>query len=299
MAMDSPTPQYSTITLGEYVAPGNPPVWVMPSYHTSVRLHDHDFYELVYVTEGFCLHDVGGGISLLMEGDLFILPPGICHRYVGNRVTRIYNCLFLPEGTGAAPGDLSALPGLDRLFAPPLEGANPQTPPLPRLHLSLMERKAVRQLLSDMCEECSGQLEGWRLRLCGLLSCLLVDFSRAYQARLGSGEETGAYSAYVSQALSYINLHYAEAGLSVQEVASSVGVTGDYLSRQFRQVTGIPVQEYLRRYRFARSMELLQSEMSVGDVAAAVGFGSLCHFSREFKKELGVTPTQYRAQGRA
>ena len=46
----------------------------------------------------------------------------------------------------------------------------------------------------------------------------------------------------------------------------------------------------------ARAMELLQGEQPVGEVAQAVGFGSLCHFSREFKKELGITPTQYRLQ---
>ena len=79
-------------------------------------------------------------------------------------------------------------------------------------------------------------------------------------------------------------------------IAASVGVSSDYLSRQFRQVTGIGVQEYLRRYRFARAMELLQTGLSVGDVAARVGFGSLCHFSREFKREMGVTPSQYKAQ---
>ena len=43
-------------------------------------------------------------------------------------------------------------------------------------------------------------------------------------------------------------------------------------------------------------MELLQGERPVGEVAQAVGFGSLCHFSREFRKELGITPTQYRLQ---
>ena len=113
---------------------------------------------------------------------------------------------------------------------------------------------------------------------------------------MGAAEESGLYSTYVPQALSYIDSNYTRSDLTVQTIASQVGVTGDYLSRQFRQVTGIAVQEYLRRYRFARAMELLQGERPVGEVAQAVGFGSLCHFSREFRKELGITPTQYRLQ---
>ena len=75
-----------------------------------------------------------------------------------------------------------------------------------------------------------------------------------------------------------------------------MGVSGDYLSRQFRRVIGIAAQEYLRRYRFARSMELLQAGCPVGEVARQVGFRSLCHFSREFKREMGITPSQYRTQ---
>ena len=75
-----------------------------------------------------------------------------------------------------------------------------------------------------------------------------------------------------------------------------MGVSGDDLSRQFRQVIGIATQEYLRRYRFARSMEMLQAGVPVGDVARKVGFRSLCHFSREFKREMGITPSQYRTQ---
>ena len=54
--------------------------------------------------------------------------------------------------------------------------------------------------------------------------------------------------------------------------------------------------EYLRRYRFARAMELLAGGMSVTDVSRQVGFRNLCHFSREFKNQLGVTPSQYRKQ---
>ena len=73
-------------------------------------------------------------------------------------------------------------------------------------------------------------------------------------------------------------------------------MSGDYLSRQFRRVTGIGVQEYLRRYRFARSMELLQAGKPVSEAARETGFQSLCHFSREFRREIGVTPSQYREQ---
>ncbi|MDD6871892.1 MAG: AraC family transcriptional regulator [Clostridiales bacterium] len=279
-----------TMRLDSMFRPGEPPVKVMSAYHTSVGRHDHEFYELVYVTEGFCLHDAYGEITLLMEGDVFILKPGVEHRYIGNRVTSIFNCVFSAQALEGQIEALTRLPGMDRLFSKDLSEH------VPRLHLSLGERKSCQRQLTLMKDECTERRSGWELRLISLLTCVLVDYARAFADHVGANSDPAAYSGYVAQALSYIDAHYADPELTVREVASQVGVSGDYLSRQFRQVLGIASQEYLKRYRFARAMELLQTDQPVGEVAQQVGFCSLCHFSREFKKEMGITPSQYRSQ---
>ena len=279
-----------TIRLVEIIRPDEPQVRVMSAYHTSIGRHDHDFYELVYVKEGFCLHDVYGEVTLLMEGDLFIIKPGVAHRYIGNRATRIYNCIFSEQALVGGREQYASLPGMERLFSPD------KAERAPLLHLSLNERKRCQRQLELMLEECTERQSGWSVRLSGLLMCVLVDYARSFSAHVGTDSESAAYSGYVTQALSYIDAHFAEPELTVREIAEHVGVSGDYLSRQFRQSLGIAAQEYLKRYRFARAMALLQTGQPVGTAAKEVGFRNLCHFSREFKKELGVTPSQYRNQ---
>ena len=279
-----------TIRLVELIRPDDPPVRVMHAYHTTIGRHDHDFYELVYVKEGFCLHDAYGEVTLLMEGDLFILKPGVAHRYIGNRVTRIYNCIFSEQALFGGRGQLAGLPGMERLFS------EDRAERVPLLHLSLGERKRCQRQLELMLEECEEKQSGWGMRLSGLLMCVLVDYARSFAAHVGENSEGAAYSGYVTQALSFIDAHFSEPELTVREIAGAVGVSADYLSRQFRQTLGIAAQEYLKRYRFARAMALLQSDMPVGEAAKGVGFRSLCHFSREFKKEMGITPSQYRNQ---
>ena len=276
-----------TMRLDSMFRPDEPPVKVMSAYHTSVGRHDHEFYELVYVTEGFCLHDAYGEITLLMEGDVFVLKPGVEHRYIGNRVTSIFNCVFSAQALEGRIESLTRLPGMERLFSGDLSEH------VPRLHLSLGERKSCQRQLTLMKEECTERRSGWELRLTSLLTCVLVDYARAYADHVGANSDSAAYSGYVAQALSYIDAHYADPELTVREVASQVGVSGDYLSRQFRQVLGIASQEYLKRYRFARAMELLQTDQPVGEVAQQVGFRSLCHFSREFKKNLKLLKFYY------
>ena len=278
------------VHLDSMVAPGDPAVHVSPSYHTSSGRHDHDFYELVYVTEGYCLHSVEDLSTLLTEGDIFILRPGVRHKYSGNRITRIYNCVFGESAVDAYVEELRGLPGMDLLFR------QESAPNPPLLHLTLSERKLFLRLITSMYEECKAHPLGWRIRLRNQLASLLVEYSRALCAHGDSGKGDNAYPAYVRQALSVIDAQYSDCDLSVHRIAAQVGVSDDYLSRQFRQVTGISTQEYLRRYRFARAMGLLQANCSIGDTAMQVGFRSLSYFSREFTQELGITPSRYKKQ---
>lgn len=268
--------------LSSFLETGAPSISVLSTYHASVGRHSHDFYELVYIREGFCLHDVDDKMTLLIEGDLFMLKPGQFHRYIGNRVVSIYNCLFSVDQLPASLLDSPIFsPDSDHLY--------------PHVHPELGERKNVVRLLNGMLEELAKKQSGWEIKLRGMLDCLLVDYARMYDDRIGQGGQKQTYTGYVMPALAYIDKHYAE-DLTVRDMAHAVGVSGDYLTRQFKQVIGITPLEYFRRYRFARAMELLQRDVSVTDVASLVGFGSLAHFSREFKKELGITPSQYRNQ---
>ena len=276
-----------TLHLEDMISAGEPPVQVRPSYHTTSGRHDHDFYELVYVTEGYCLHTVEDMSTLLTEGDVFILRPGVCHRYSGNRITRIYNCIFGEQALTWCIDALRKMPGLDVLLSP-TDAPNP-----PLLHLSLGERNSFLKLITAMSNDCSERGMGWEIRLQSQLAYLLVEYSRVLCAH-GDTNRIGGYPAYVRQALSVIDERYGDCDLSVHGIAAEVGVSDDYLSRQFRLVTGISTQEYLRRYRFARAMGFLQSDCGIGETAKRVGFRSLSYFSREFTRELGVTPSKYK-----
>ena len=277
----------NVLHFGDFAPFSEPGVVVMDTAHTGVNTHSHDFYELVYVQSGFCLHESGKVSTLLVEGDLFMMPPGVWHRYVGTGRISIFNCLFIQSAVKAFENELASLPILRSLFS------GKQMEPFPKMHLDLDEQKRFSRLLRQMGRDISEKESGWELRVKCQLACLLIDFCRAYEKHVSAPDEKSPYPNYVASALRIITVRYSDPDLSVQSIAKETGVTPDYLSRQFRVLTGVGVQEYLRRYRFAKATELLLSGMSVSDVSKGVGFASLCHFSREFKKELGVTPSAY------
>lgn len=279
----------SHIYISSLIPENDPPVRVVTSYHKSTSSHDHDFYELVYVNDGFCLHETEGNVSLLLEGDLFIIKQGITHKYISNRTIKIYNCIFRKEVLGDRLEQLEQLPGIDKLFSKAYKH-NP-----PRLHLSLGERDVIVKTVEAMVDDGARRAENWEKHLIDRLVTLLSTYSAVYTEHKADENSRNQFLSYVTQALTYIEDHYAEPSLNVGSTAAYVGISADYLSRQFKKAMDISAQEYIRRYRFARAMQLLQSDCPIGVVAKQTGFDSISHFSREFKREMGITPSKYRS----
>jgi len=271
----------------DYDPLGGNSIRVLASSHHSVSWHSHTFYELVYVRDGYCLHHLDDSVVLAMEGDLLMIKPGVRHRYTGTQECGIYNCLFTSDAFDASTlAELKTLPGLALMLSETGE-------PFPHIRLDMMEQKTVRRLLDQMEQESSDEPIGWQFKLRAQLCCLLTDCARIYAALGEKQSQQDAYSGYVTRAMKFIAEHYADQDLSVQRLGEYVGVSGDYLSRQFKKTTGIAVKEYIRRYRLSRAITSLLQGASVGDAAGKNGFHSIGYFSREFKKEMGVAPSRY------
>lgn len=264
------------------------PIFVDESHHVTIRKHGHEFFELVFVREGYCLHHLGDSVYLAMEGDILLIKPGTYHQYTGNRECKIYNCLFTKQSVEETIWQkLMELPGGSALL-----GEEPEK--FPPLHMDMSERKEVVRLLEQMKRECKQKETGFELSLQVILTCLLVKCARLYVTQEDRRAETDCYLGYVTRALGYIDEHYTRETLSVHEIAEYTEISGDYLSKQFRRKVGIGTLEYVRRYRLSRAIISLQQGSAVTDAALLNGFHSVEYFARVFKKEMGMTPSQYK-----
>ena len=96
----------------------------------------------------------------------------------------------------------------------------------------------------------------------------------------------------------YIIAHYHDPLLSVQQVADHFEMSLPYLSREFKNTRGMGVLTYINRYRITRAKELLvhNPQMTVAEVAEAVGYNSSQTLIRIFKRYESITPGQYRSE---
>jgi len=95
--------------------------------------------------------------------------------------------------------------------------------------------------------------------------------------------------------LAYVDLHYVNDTLGLNAIAEAVGVSPSYISRYFKNQTGVAISEYVDSVRMEKARELLQEgNLTVKDVASTVGYSDQTHFTRKFKRKEGVTPQQYK-----
>lgn len=94
--------------------------------------------------------------------------------------------------------------------------------------------------------------------------------------------------------LKVVNEHIDDNDFSVEILAKAVGISRAQLHRKMKELTGIPVSEFVRNIRLEQAVRLLEEQkINVTQVAYSVGFSNLAHFSTVFRKQFGVSPTEY------
>jgi AraC family transcriptional regulator len=95
----------------------------------------------------------------------------------------------------------------------------------------------------------------------------------------------------------FIEAHFSD-NISLDDIASSSGVSRFYISRAFATATGCPIVKYIkgRRLSFA-ALELAQGRQSILELALSVGYGSHEAFTRAFREQFGITPEMVRRRG--
>ena len=109
-------------------------------------------------------------------------------------------------------------------------------------------------------------------------------------------QQENAEPPVITKAKEYIRTHQTEE-LRLGQVAKAVNTSTFYFCKMFKKIAGVNFTDYLSRVRIEKSKELLLNpNLRISEIAYEVGFQSLTHFNRVFKRILGQAPTDYRAK---
>jgi AraC family transcriptional regulator len=97
----------------------------------------------------------------------------------------------------------------------------------------------------------------------------------------------------LQRSISYIHAHL-EQRLTLQEIAAVTGMSQYYFSRLFKQSMGVTVHQYVTQQRIERAKQLLKlRQLPLAEIAIRCGFADQSHFTKSFRKLVGVSPKVY------
>lgn len=143
-----------------------------------------------------------------------------------------------------------------------------------------------------------GNEESRSLRLEGLLLQILAEYMDASQV---TGDSPGEYSGYadgVYRTVEYMRKNYAE-HITSELLAKQMFISTNFYQKVFKQIMGVPPAQFLRDIRVAEACRLLaNTDLSIQEIAEKCGFNCASYFIYVIRKQLEITPLEYRKRNR-
>jgi len=252
----------------------------------TVEFHQHPFYEIFFFLSGNANYIIEGKNYSLRPGDILLTGSLDIHRpdiHPGKPYERIV--IWLADDFF---GHLKDFYGED-LTACFTDAA------LKDYRLIRPDNQNILYL-KKICSKISDAKHGSEIGSYALASAhlteLLVQISRAYYDTPDSIKYDVVENEKINEILVYINENLTE-DLSLEHLAARHYTSKYYLSRQFKQFTGLSLYQYIMKKRLIVSRNMLRNGSSVLDACYQCGFGDYSNFLKAFKREFGKTPSQY------
>lgn len=256
------------------------------NYRRKPYLHSHTEYEVHYFHGGRCEYFVEGESMELVPGDLIIVN-GISRH--GSLMKEACSRSMVRFDGAYVLSLLQQEDSID-LLKPFRESS------FYRWSLSESERRDAEDILLRISRFHGqpGLVCFHRLRT-AFQDLLLFIYDCWAEGPGGSADANDLKATRVHQLIRYIETNYMN-DLTLDQLADHLFINKFYLVKLFKEATGLTIFEYVNKYRInkAKLLFLMDKDRSVTDVCYEVGFHQPAHFSRNFKRIVGVTPEHFR-----
>lgn len=231
-------------------------VWDAKKFENeAVTYHDHPCYELVYYEKGRGTTTLQDKTYTFVENTYTVIPPHLLHNEK-HQIDGHVICLTFQ-------GELPSMP----LFREDDSGA-------------------VRQLLHTLLAEIRDQRYGYQTILQTSLQALLVHVLRGRHS--AGGEKNVAY------VVGYLQQNYRDR-IVLADCAKQLNISYDYFQHKFKEHTGMSPRGFLLHCRIDAAKKLLErTSLDCTEIAYRCGFSTSAQFAMLFKREVGMSPLQYR-----
>ncbi len=257
----------------------------------TVPYHWHREIELIYVEKGSMEMTVNMTDMTVHAGDIICINSGELHQIhsEGRQASIHHACVFSPDILSFEYWDAAQSQYIHRLLTGQLLFTR-------RIQSDRPCWNSLVCLFKKILKVNDEPAEGWYLEFKGCLYQMMGIMAREHLLILNTDSrmEENHKIEQGKKVLSYIHTHYMEK-IYLADLARVLGMNAQYFCRFFKNIFHKTPIEYVNHYRILQSMkELNDGDRSILDICLDCGFESPSYFIRLFKREIGMTPVEYR-----
>lgn len=243
-------------------------------------------YLFFYMNRGFFTYEINGKRGKLQAGEGLLIPPGMEYtiglQYQENTTFIVLN-YDLDEDHANVIRPLEPIPA--SMYTPSMQLARIVEPFSQPRHYTKIE--GLSQMVEDIARYFANHDKFYHAFASTtfklfLMECELRENGKSYHKDMLTLVEN------------YLEEHYREP-ISNDDIAAALSYHPYYISSTIKKLTGMPLREYILRFRLDKSKRMLrQTPASIMEISSACGFANHSYFSKTFIKTFGLTPKEYR-----
>lgn len=249
-------------------------------------LHGHDFYELVIVESGTGIQFTEMQTIELGPGSMFLIPIGMLHGYKELNNLVLYNIMIKKEFLDLSIlQDLTEMPGYKQLFN------DKKTLDVYRITPNQVESlTTLVDIIKNENTEHIAFMGSEALSFATTIT-LLVNIARIIQM---VPIEDSSVNQRMKNVFSFLGDNLSR-NVSTNELMEIANMSSSTLNRYFKKITGLSPVEYHLHKRMSNACELIHlTGKTMEEISDLIGFADASYFSRQFKRVMKVSPSEYR-----
>ena len=238
-------------------------------------VHSHDHYEMYYLADGKTKYFIGDEIFEVESGDTVFVPKGLFHETDSETCMRNERILIFF-------GDDTFSSATEHILK---ELCQSRVIHIPKNNSERIERLFIR--IRNEFEKRGKYSDTLLNTYIVELSTLLCRHKAEYKSTTpGINEDIYAISRFIRTNFNK--------EITLKSLSRDFAISESHLSRRFKEVSGIGINEYITYVRIMNAEKLLKSrKLPITEVASACGYNDSNYFSTVFKKIKGITPLKY------
>ncbi|HBD27430.1 AraC family transcriptional regulator [Flavobacterium sp.] len=244
-------------------------------------LHRHDFYVLVLFTNGTGLHKIDFDTFDIIKGSLFLMQPGQIHLWELSSDIDGYIVFFSKE--------IYNLHFRDKKIEEYLFFQSSKNNP--ELVLNTVEMRQIQPFFELMVNENQEDQIQKKDKMLNLLDCILIEILRIYN--VDSNHLTSTYNHKLKEFELLLEQYY-RTEKSPSFYADKMAITLKHLNRISKNILNITITELITRRVILESKRIMVDQnKTIAQIADELGYSNYSYFSKLFKKNVGITPTEF------